>query len=92
MRRTVRKIENEEKQKEGEVDEENKYNAEIESNIKKLKTINRTLKNNGKPVNEELLAKRKAKYTPFILFLYLLVFIFSGLSLIIKVYGILKNR
>ena len=64
---------------------------EFDEKMKSIKTLRRTLRNNGKPVDEEKIVKRQQKLTPLLIMIYTFIFIFSGLSLIIKVYGVVKN-
>ena len=64
---------------------------EIKEKIKQIKTMQKTFRNNGKPFNEELYRKKEEKLTPVILFIFVLIFIFSGLSVITKIYKVLQN-
>ena len=99
-----RKILDEIVEKKGEITETNEENneeetkkkaeqnqKEIDEKLKQIKSIKNTLKNDGKPVNEQKILKRQKKLTPILIIIYTFIFIFSGLSVIIKIYGVLQN-
>lgn len=69
--------------------EKNGEEDNIKENINKLKEMTSLIKNEGKPVKKNKPANKKN--IQCILFLYVLVFILSGLSIIIRVYNATKH-
>ena len=80
---TKRNVETEKKEEEKEEEDNTK------ENIEKLREMTSLIKNEGKPVKKNKPVNKKNMQC--ILFLYVLVFIFSGLSIIIRVYNATKR-